>query len=59
MGVRTSAIFYSRGVPKNNPFIGDLTQGNYPIVAKQQRFINSPNGVASFFVIMNLSKNQF
>jgi hypothetical protein len=57
-GVRTSAIFYSRGIPKNDPYMGTLSQGNYTVVSKQNRFINSPKGVASFFAIMNASKNS-
>ncbi len=54
-GVRTSAIFYSRGVPKNDPYMGVLSQANYPIVTKQYMFINAPKGVASFFAKMNIT----
>jgi hypothetical protein len=39
--IRTSAISYWRGVPKNLHGYGYLTQANYPIVQPQQIVLNS------------------
>ena len=46
--VRTSAIFYRRGVPNNNPTFGVDVYGNYPIVQPQSIFINSINNGPKF-----------
>jgi len=41
--VRTSAISYWRGVPKDYHSFGILTQANYPIVQPQQIVLRSIN----------------
>ena len=38
--IRTSAISYWRGIPKDFHSFGYLTQANYPIVQPQQRLID-------------------
>lgn len=39
MPIRTSANFYSRGAPKNQPF-GQMVQGNYNVIAPMNKYIN-------------------
>ncbi len=39
--IRTSAISYWRGIPKDYHSFGYFTQGNYPIVQPQQPVLNS------------------
>ena len=38
MGVRTSSIFYRRGVPNNYRTFGILVQANYPVIQPQSLF---------------------
>ena len=44
--VRTSAIFYRRGVPNNVPWFGIATQANYPVV--------QPNTFLTYNYVNNL-----
>jgi hypothetical protein len=56
--VRTSASFYSRGVPKDFHAFGYFTQANYPIVQPQEqilRLINNSNIVSRFNNYMNIN----
>lgn len=41
--IRTSAISYWRGVPKNLHGYGQLTLANYPVVQPQQIILNALN----------------
>jgi hypothetical protein len=38
-GIKTSRIFYRRGISNNNSFFGFAVQGNYPIVQPIGRFV--------------------
>lgn len=40
--VRTSAIFYFRGVPKNFNDFGLVASGNYPIFQPTRPLLNTP-----------------
>jgi hypothetical protein len=58
--VRTSASFYSRGVPKDFHAFGYFTQANYPILQPQQeilRLLNNkqPKIVSIFNNYMNIN----
>jgi hypothetical protein len=48
--VRTSAIFYRRGVPDQVAFFGVATQANYPVV--------QPNSFLNYNYITNLIQNN-
>jgi hypothetical protein len=50
MPIRTSANFYSRGAPKNQPF-GQMVQGNYNVIAPMNKYING----YSFYNRVNVS----
>jgi hypothetical protein len=58
--VRTSASFYSRGVPKDFHAFGYFTQANYPIVQPQQGILtllnnNRPKIVSRFNNYMGIN----
>jgi hypothetical protein len=58
--VRTSAISYWRGIPKDYHSFGILTQANYPIVQPQEIILrsinNNQNKIRSTFTnYMNIS----
>lgn len=48
--VRTSASFYSRGIPKDFHAFGYFTQANYPIVQPQQEILRMLNNNKSNIV---------
>ncbi len=57
--VRTSAIFYRRGIPNNNnTFFGVVVVGNYNIVNPTSVFINSinskPTPIQNFSLYYNI-----
>jgi hypothetical protein len=58
--VRTSASFYSRGVPKDFHSFGYFTQANYPILQPQEeilRLLNNkqPKIISRFNNYMNIN----
>jgi len=58
--VRTSASFYSRGVPKDFHALGYFTQANYPIVQPQKEILtllnnNRPKIVSRFKNYMGIN----
>lgn len=58
--VRTSASFYSRGIPKEFHTFGYFTQANYPILQPQQRILrlltnNQSKIVSKFNNYMNIN----
>jgi hypothetical protein len=48
--VRTSASFYSRGIPKSFHSFGYFTQANYPIIQPQEGIIRLLNNNQSKIV---------
>ena len=48
--VRTSASFYTRGIPKYFHTFGYFAQGNYPIVQPQEKIIRLVNNNQSKIV---------
>lgn len=40
-GIKTSRIFYSRGISKENKFFGFAVQSNYPIVQPPNLYNNT------------------
>jgi hypothetical protein len=43
MAIRTSAIFYSRGIPKTRNNFGFVAQSNYNVIVPMHKYIRNYN----------------